>query len=66
MTSPISIGLALGLLASVKPPGRLGVFDLRRLCRYRGIRSWNGKGVSFLKRAELLAVLEHHGGLPNA
>lgn len=66
MTSPISVGLALALLSTVKPPGKLGVYALRRIARYRGIRSWNGKGVSFLKRSELIAVLEHHGGLPNA
>lgn len=63
---PIPVGLALRLIATVRTPGKVGVFDLRRLCRYRGIRSWNGKRVSFLNRAELLAVHEHHGGLPNA
>lgn len=61
MANSISIGLALALLATVKPPGKLGVYDLRRLARYRGIRSWNGKGIGHLKRAELLAVLEQHG-----
>ena len=66
MNSPISIGLALALIATVRPPGKLGVYAMRRICRYRGIRSWNGKGIGHLKRAELLAVLEHHGGLPNA
>ena len=63
MANSISIGLALGLLATVKPPGKLGVYDLRRLCRYRGVRSWEGTGIGHLRRAQLLEALAHHGGL---
>ena len=63
MSSPISIGLALGLLATVKPPGKVGVYDLRRQARYRGIKSWEGTGVGHLRRAQLLEALAHHGGL---
>lgn len=60
----ISVGLALGLLATVKPPQKLGVYAMRRLCRYRGVKSWHGRYVSHLSRAELIAALRHHGGLP--
>ena len=62
MADSISVGLALGLLATVKPPGKLGVYALRRICRYRGIRSWEGRSINKLRRAQLLAVLERHGG----
>lgn len=66
MADTISVGLALALIATVKPPGGLDVYALRRQCRYRGIRSWEGRSISRLRREQLLTVLERHGGPADA